>query len=123
LAVAAHYLDPKVMDAIDKAFKQNNIHYFRAKDVPSLKNLTDNYYLSLVEQEISATCGLFCRSDSSTWSDYIVDWVRETGRASPTIVSIGQLLQANNLTFATWNREHDEEKLKQYKRQDGWWKN
>eukprot|EP01124_Arcella_intermedia_P012757 TRINITY_DN1911_c0_g1_i7.p1 TRINITY_DN1911_c0_g1~~TRINITY_DN1911_c0_g1_i7.p1 ORF type:complete len:377 (-),score=76.19 TRINITY_DN1911_c0_g1_i7:517-1647(-) len=120
VAVASHYLDPKSMKAIEEGFSKQGIKYFRAKDLPTSAKIKDNYYLSLVEQELSITSRVFCRSDSSTWSDFIVNYVGETHQEHPTIVSFAELLTKAGKTYSTWNREWDKEVLEKSKRPDGW---
>jgi len=120
ISVASHYLDLNVMKQMEDLFSKENIKYYRSINVPSLNNINDNYYLSLVEQEICSTSRLFCRSDSSTWSDFIVNWVKQSEKSFPTIVSLGELLGKHQKPFSTWNRESDEGLLSKHKRPDGW---
>jgi len=46
----------------------------RASDIPILSNITDNYYLSLVEQEICTQAKFFVASAQTTWSEFIINY-------------------------------------------------
>ena len=73
-------------------------------------NITDNYYLSLIEQEICAKATTFVWSSDSTWSDFIVDHNEHSGRALETI-SFAKLLERQKYHYTTWNRERDIDQL------------
>jgi len=93
MAVAAHYVDPDILAVLERDFTKNNIRLYRSRTVSVLDQIDDNYYLSLIEQEIMIRSKVFCSSDSSTWSEYIISWIKESGHTNPTFTSIGDQLK------------------------------
>jgi len=116
LAVSMKYHDTAVLEKLRKFMDQEKIAFFVGQE--SLKVLTpinDNYYLSLIEQEICAKSNTFIWSSDSTWSDFIVDHQKQTQSPLETI-SFSQLLSDNKFPFSTYNRLNDVVTLNQRKR-------
>jgi len=76
-------------------------------------SLGDNYYLSLVEQEICTQAHVFVGSIGSTWTEYIRDDWQAKKLQATTFYSLVDLLRKNGFKFLeheywTWvlNKPH-----------------
>eukprot|EP01124_Arcella_intermedia_P031542 TRINITY_DN713_c0_g1_i2.p1 TRINITY_DN713_c0_g1~~TRINITY_DN713_c0_g1_i2.p1 ORF type:complete len:579 (+),score=118.50 TRINITY_DN713_c0_g1_i2:18-1754(+) len=79
------------------------IRVFRASQLSCLESITDNYYLSLVEQEICSISKVFIRSTGSTWSDFVSDFVKCVDFKPIKATSFNKLLDAKNLPWTERN--------------------
>eukprot|EP01126_Amoeba_proteus_P042340 TRINITY_DN4597_c0_g1_i3.p1 TRINITY_DN4597_c0_g1~~TRINITY_DN4597_c0_g1_i3.p1 ORF type:complete len:484 (-),score=80.84 TRINITY_DN4597_c0_g1_i3:96-1547(-) len=125
LAVSALYHDKEIMVQMQKAMTEIGISIFTSSNLKSLGEIKDNYYLSLVEQEMCSMSRLFVASGDSTWSDFIRDYHEQhkkliaKGSRDPSydsvieIVTFEELLNKDGKQFTTWNRVVDQSKLDQ----------
>eukprot|EP01126_Amoeba_proteus_P042087 TRINITY_DN4563_c0_g1_i4.p1 TRINITY_DN4563_c0_g1~~TRINITY_DN4563_c0_g1_i4.p1 ORF type:complete len:370 (+),score=53.72 TRINITY_DN4563_c0_g1_i4:306-1415(+) len=124
LAVSKIFNDGKVLSKFREKLKASKITLLVSSDFKSLGNITDNYYLSLVEQQICSSSKLFIASGDSTWSDYIRDYHREhkkkmdsgqkdTNYSYTEIITFEELLLKHRKPFTNWNKFHDTAKLNQ----------
>jgi hypothetical protein len=71
----------------------------RATDIPALSSLSDNYILSLVEQEICSRAKFFVASAQTTWSEFIINYwdskKLHDGAEPPMIETLDGLLTRN----------------------------
>eukprot|EP01126_Amoeba_proteus_P016023 TRINITY_DN17323_c0_g1_i1.p2 TRINITY_DN17323_c0_g1~~TRINITY_DN17323_c0_g1_i1.p2 ORF type:complete len:139 (+),score=33.39 TRINITY_DN17323_c0_g1_i1:1734-2150(+) len=120
LAVSPLYYDEFVLSEFERTFQEAGVRLYRGAELESIRAIEDNYYTSLVEQEICSSSKFFLASGSSTWSDFIQDEHRERKKANMDmkleIETFNGLLLTNNMPYTTWNREAQEEKLKNRRR-------
>eukprot|EP01126_Amoeba_proteus_P039298 TRINITY_DN4137_c0_g1_i14.p1 TRINITY_DN4137_c0_g1~~TRINITY_DN4137_c0_g1_i14.p1 ORF type:complete len:402 (-),score=75.43 TRINITY_DN4137_c0_g1_i14:213-1418(-) len=122
LSVSKSYLDVPTLETIQRAMKKVGILLFRSVDLPSLRDL-EEYYLSLVEQEVCSSSKVFVASTDSTWSDFVRDYHRETNIFKTLqnesfvpfteIETFETLLEREGKPFDTWNRVNHEDVLQQ----------
>eukprot|EP01125_Pyxidicula_operculata_P011465 TRINITY_DN3759_c0_g1_i2.p1 TRINITY_DN3759_c0_g1~~TRINITY_DN3759_c0_g1_i2.p1 ORF type:complete len:426 (-),score=50.50 TRINITY_DN3759_c0_g1_i2:314-1591(-) len=68
------YLATDTVDTNIYQRMKENLPISRASDISVLSSIDDNYYLSLVEQEICTQSKIFIGSSQSTWTEYIHDY-------------------------------------------------
>eukprot|EP01124_Arcella_intermedia_P034554 TRINITY_DN8587_c0_g1_i1.p1 TRINITY_DN8587_c0_g1~~TRINITY_DN8587_c0_g1_i1.p1 ORF type:complete len:521 (+),score=155.54 TRINITY_DN8587_c0_g1_i1:41-1603(+) len=74
LSISNTFNPTSTLEKLSQGLALTNTKIMRSTMVPSLNAITDNYQLSLIEQEICGLSSLFIASSFSTWSDYIVDY-------------------------------------------------
>jgi len=122
LAVSSIYNDPVVLQKLRDFMVEQKVQLFVGSErLKTLQNITDNYYLSLIEQEICSKSQTFIWSSDSTWSDFIVNH-NDQVNGSLVSISFAKLLKANKLPFSTWNRVRDVPKLNLFKRDRNTWR-
>jgi len=68
--------DDKVFGMFRSELFNRGISVLRATDVPLLDSISDNYHLSLVEQEIALQSHSFLGSGGTTWSEEMINYRR-----------------------------------------------
>eukprot|EP01123_Difflugia_compressa_P015400 TRINITY_DN8617_c0_g1_i1.p1 TRINITY_DN8617_c0_g1~~TRINITY_DN8617_c0_g1_i1.p1 ORF type:complete len:507 (-),score=54.74 TRINITY_DN8617_c0_g1_i1:35-1555(-) len=86
LSISIKFNPKEMLAQLRDSLNPYNITIITSPEVPTLASITDNYILSLVEQEICALSKNFIASSFSTWSDYIVDWMVSTGRGDHVFI-------------------------------------
>eukprot|EP01126_Amoeba_proteus_P040873 TRINITY_DN4383_c0_g4_i4.p1 TRINITY_DN4383_c0_g4~~TRINITY_DN4383_c0_g4_i4.p1 ORF type:complete len:393 (+),score=66.95 TRINITY_DN4383_c0_g4_i4:313-1491(+) len=77
LSVSKSYRDEDVLRKLVNSVKLENITIFVGSDLDTFKPITDNYYLSLIEQELCSVSGFFIASGDSTWSEFVLEYRKE----------------------------------------------
>jgi len=128
LAVSPMYHDKVAYEKLFNALANIHVQLIVSANIPVLAATTDNYILSLVEQEICSSSAVFIASGDSTWSDFVRDYHREkelddkkNGRIydGPEVTTFEAILSRHSKDFTSWNRVLDIDTLNMHPRGRG----
>jgi len=105
LAISNTFNPTDTLSQLQKGLSKLNVTIMRSTSLDTFKIEKDNYYISLIEQEICGLSKIFIASTWSTWSDYVVDWITVT-KPDQHVFSMDSLFKKYGRNFSENNLFH-----------------
>jgi len=102
LAISTNFNPENTLVRLQDGLSRLNATIMRSTSLATLSSVKDNYFLSLIEQEICGLSKIFIASTWSTWSDYVVDWITANSK-SQFVFSLDSLFKKYQKNYTEYN--------------------